>query len=794
MLHNNFKIAWRTLKKQWQYSLINITGLAAGMACCILIVLYVRDERSYDQYHHDAARIYRVARIEINNDGQQEPRARTVRAVAFTLRQDLAEVAASATLFQCRQMAMQYNEAQFIETRVFEADSNLFNVFTFPFLKGSPQTSLADPNGVVITASTARKYFGTEEPIGKMIRSEKMDLYVTGVVKDVPANSHFHFDMLIPLRTVEVEHNTQWLGGMNYFTYVKLNEGVVPAAFEANLKTHVKKYNPETRDAYFIQPLTAIHLTSNLKGELEPNGDAADLKIITVIAFFVIITACVNYINLATARATKRAREVGVRKVSGALRHTLMGQFLAEAVLTALLSFITALLMVLALIHPFNEFTGKHFDLLHPDLFTLWTSLAALAIAIGLIAGLYPALFLSSLNPVKVLKGSFTNVSASAGFLRKALVAFQFIISICLIIATIVIVQQTEYILNKDPGFDKEQVIILSNADRLHNREVLEAQIAQLPDVKGVGASTTIIGKPTWTTNIKADPSQNFQLIDFFQIDYGYFDALGIQLQKGRKFSPLFPADTINTIILNETAVKALNLKDPVGQRLIWDEGGPDTTIYATVVGVVRDFHYASFHEPIRPFAFLVRNTFFVHGDFTSKLFIKTDSRHIGNTLQQLEKLWKEHVPQRPFTYEFMDDSFSALHAAEERFKTLFTWLTGLAIFIACLGLSGLTAFVVAQRTKEIGIRKVLGASVGNILVLINKDVMKLIITALIIAAPIAFYFMEQWLLNFAYHVELQWWIVAIAGAVVTVIMIITTGYQSVKASLNNPVESLKVE
>jgi putative ABC transport system permease protein len=393
-----------------------------------------------------------------------------------------------------------------------------------------------------------------------------------------------------------------------------------------------------------------------------------------------------------------------------------------------------------------------------------------------------------------VLKGGFVDVKGSAGFLRKALVAFQFTISICLIIATIVIIQQMEYILNKDPGFDKEQVIVLTNADGLPNREVLKVQIAQLPDVTGVGASTTIIGKPTWTTNIKADPAQNFQLIDFLQIDYGYFDALGIQLLKGRKFSPLFPADTINTIILNETAVRALNLKEPIGQRLIWDEGGPDTTLYASVVGVVRDFHYASFHEPIRPFAFLVRNNFFVHGDFTSKLFIKTDSRYTGNTLRQLEKLWKEHVPQRPFSYVFLDDSFNTLHATEERFKTLFTWLTALAIFIACLGLSGLTAFVVTQRKKEIGIRKVLGASVTNIVVLINKDFMKMILAALIIAAPIAFYFMEKWLEDFAYRVELKWWIIAVAGAVVTLIMIITTGYQSVKASLNNPVESLKVE
>jgi putative ABC transport system permease protein len=792
MMQSYLTMAWRAMRNQWQYSLINMPGLAAGMTCCIFILLYVRDERSYDRYHCDPDRIYRVVRTEINNEGQREPRARTVRAIAFTLRQELPEVEAAAAIYPCREITMRHAGKQFLETRVLEADSNLFSVFTFPFVKGSPDEALKDPQAIVITESTAQKYFGTAEPIGKVISSEHADHYVTGVLKDVPLNSHFHFDMLIPLRTIEVAHNTQWLGNQNYLTYVKLKASASPVAFEEHLRAQSQKYRPDSRDVYTIQRLTAIHLTSNLTGELEPNGDFRTLQVITVIALFVIITAGINYVNLATARATKRAKEVGIRKTSGALRRALVGQFLTESVLMAMIAFVLALLIMAALLHPFNQLCGKQLDLLHPDLRETWLYLTGFAIITGLLAGIYPALLLSSFNPVKVLKSGFSGTAGSAAWLRKSLVVFQFTVSTCLIIATIVIIQQLNYIAGKDPGFDKEQVIIVSQADRLRNRQVLEQQIEQLAEVACVGASTSIIGKGNWTTNISTSLSQTYRLIDFCQVDYEYLDALGIRLLKGRNFSPQFAADTINTIILNETAVKDLNLEDAVGQQLIWDEGGRDTTLYASVVGVVRDFHYASFHEPIRPFALLVRNSFFVHGDFTSHLLIRIKGGHIRNTISRIERIWREHVPQRPFTYRFLDDSFSALHAAEERFKILVAWLTGLAIFIACLGLFALVAFTSALRTKEIGIRKVLGASSASIVVMINKDVIKLVLIALVIASPISFYYMDQWLQSFAYRIGITWWVFAVTGAATLIIVSITTGYQSVKASMTNPVDSLK--
>ncbi|MBT1696820.1 ABC transporter permease [Fulvivirgaceae bacterium PWU4] len=791
MVRNYFKMAWCTLKNQWQNNLVNITGLATGMMCCIFTMLYVRDERSYDRYHHNAERIYRVIRTEINSDGQRETWARTVRAIAFTLSHDLPEVEAAAAIYPCREMAMRHAGKQFLEARVLEADSNLFSVFTFPFIKGTPAKALKHPQSIVIAESVARRYFGTAEPIGQVISSEQADYYVTGVIKDIPANAHFHFDMLIPLRTLEVAHNTQWLGNRNYLTYVKVKAFSTPAQLEEKLRSLALRYSPSSRDVYGIQPLTSIHLTSALNGELEPNSDAGVLQVVTIIALFVMIIAGVNYVNLATAQGFKRAKEVGIRKTSGASRLALAGQFLTESVLTAVIAFVLALLMTAALLHPFNQLSGKQFALLHLDL--PWIYLTGFAVAIGLLAGLYPALLLSAFSPVKVLKGA-SSASAGTAWLRKCLVIFQFTISIGLTIAVIVIVRQMDYIARKDPGFQRAQVIIVHNADRLSNRQVLEQEIKQLSAVAHVGASTAIIGKGHWTTNIRTGPAQPYRLIDFCQINYEYLDALGIRLLMGRKFSSRFPADTINTIILNQTAVKELGLEAPVGQQLIWNEGGPDTTLYASVVGVVDDFHYASFHEAIRPFAFLVRNSFFVQGDFTSNLFIRINGGRIPETIRHIEKIWMKHVPQRPFTYRFMDDSFRELHAADERFEGVVSWLTALAMFIACLGVFALVTFMMAQRTKEIGIRKVLGASSVSIVVMINKDLIRMVLLALAIATPIALHYMDRWLQGFAYRTEITWWIFLLTGAVTLGIVLATTAYQSIRASRANPVISLRTE
>lgn len=794
MYKNYFKIGWRNLLRNKGYSFINIAGLAVGMACCIFTLLYVRHEQSYDRYHDGGERIYRIVRDDVNNAGQSEPQATTPRAMALTMRNDLPEVEAAATLFQSRQIPMQYGDKLFYEDRVYETDSNLFKVFTFPFVKGSAKEAFATPQSVVITENTAKKYFGAEDPVGKLMRSENSEYFVTGIVKDVPDNSHFRFDILIPLRTIEERFNTIW-GPPNFYTYIKLKESVDPVSFEIKLAKYASaKYERKPLDKFHTQALTNIHLHSKLKRELEANGDAAVIRIVTTIAVFIIFMAGINYINLATARSTGRAKEVGIRKTSGALQRGLISQFLTESVLTAMLAFTLAVVLITLLLPSFNQLVGKQLELFVPELWLVWLSLAGLAVVIGIIAGLYPAVHLSSFNPVHVLKSNM-KTTGGTGWLRKALVCLQFTISICLIIGTTVVISQMNFINSKYPGFDKEHVIVVPNARMLNNRQVMEHRIAQLAGVKKVGASTgNVVGAPNWTGNIRTENTQTDRTINFCQINYDYIDALGIQLLEGRQFSPDFPADTVNTLILNEAAVRDLNLTDPIGQRLIWDASSLDTVLYATVVGVVGDFHFTSFHESIKPFAFLIRNNFFVQEDFTSRLFIKTATGNPAETVSQIGKIWKEFAPQRPYSYTFLDDNFKNLHAPEERFKVLFSCLTGLGIFIVCLGLFALIAFVTQLRTKEIGIRKVLGASVPNIMIMLNKDFIKLALVALIIASPVVFYFMSRWLEDFAYRISLEWWMFALAGIVACMIVVITTGYQSIKASLANPVDSLRSE
>lgn len=792
MLHYHLKTAWRNLVRQRQYSLINITSLGVGMTCCIFITLYVRDEISFDLYHSGSDRIFRIIRAETNTDGQSEQQSRTVKAVAYSLRRELPEVESAATIYQLPQLVVANGDNDFYETGIYETDSNFFQVFDFPFVKGSAGEVLKTPKSVVITESMWHKYFGSEDPIGKPLRIDNTDRFVEGVVKDVPENSHFHFEFLVSLRTFETEHDTQWQGMRGYHTYVKLREHTDPATFETNLRALAAKSVPDSNDQYSIQALTDIHLHSNLKGELEPNGDEATIRILVSIAVIIIIVACINYVNLATARSIKRAKEVGVRKTSGARRNSLVAQFLTESVLTSMLSMIFSTMLLIIFLPSFNQLTGKTFELFSSDLTEAWIFLAMLAIVLGLISGIYPALYLSSLDPVRVLKTGATSPLSGAS-LRKTLVVVQYVISIGLLIGTITIIRQMDYIVSRGPGFDKDMVIVINNAGSIPGRRVLEERMEHLAGVKAVGASTTMPGMPGWTGNIRADHATADRLINFSQVDYEYLDAMGIRLIEGRNFSRNSPVDTINTIIINETAVRELNLANPVGQRMIWAERR-DTTVYATVIGVVNDFHYASFREPIQPCAFLVRNDFFVQFDFTSKLFVKTAGVRNSAILPQLEEIWKEFVPGRPFTYVFMDESFREWHAPEQKFKDVFTLLTGLSLFIAALGLFALVAFVSEQRRKEIGIRKVMGASVSNIVVMISNEFIILIGIALIVSTPLAWFFARRWLENFAYHTNLEWWIFAVAGVITFMVAMASTAYQSFKASIANPVDSIRAD
>ncbi|HTF17417.1 MAG TPA: ABC transporter permease [Chryseolinea sp.] len=808
MLSNQLKIISRTLIHQWRYSLINISSLAFALACSIIIGLHVVDEQRYDCFHRQADNIYRVARTTVNTDGQQESWATTVRAIAYTIRQDVSDVEAATTFARCQEMSMFRRGHPLLERNIIEADSNLFQVFSFEFIHGNPNAALNDDQSIVLTEQTALRYFGRTDVTGEHIDSEKASYTVTAVLKDMPTQSHFHFDMIIPLRTIEIAHNTNWMGNQKYFTYVKLRDQEATPGDQATalfltqqLAQQKEKYAPNSTDGYFIQRLTDIHLHSHLRNELEPNNDARSLDIMLLVALFVIVSAGVNYTNLASARATTRAKEIGVRKTSGATRRVLISQFLMESVSMTMIAFFFAVLIVGVLIHPFNDIMDKSIEPFDPSMAIWWLAAALFAMAVGLLSGIYPGIFLSSFNPVLVLKGATMNSTSSGGTTRKYLVGLQFAISTSLILVTLMIYRQMHFIRSKDPGFKKEQVLVISNAGGLPNREVLENDIRQLSGVSYVGASTAAVGASTatsgnghWTTNIRANAFDSFRVIDFCQVNYEYVDALGLELVAGRNFSPEHPADMVNSIILNETAVRDLNLDDPIGRQLIWNEGGPDTVIYATVVGVVKDFHYQSFHEAVRPFAMLVRNTFFVHGDFTSNLFVQFQPANSHDVVPAVGLVWNAHVPGRPFTYAFLDDNFAKLHAAEERFTQLFTWITAIGIFISSVGLFGLISFVSEQRTREIGIRKVLGASITSLMLLINRDVVKVGFVALLISFPIAAYFIGIWLHGFAYHVEITGEVFAWVAAATLALLFTATGYHSLQAATRNPVRSLKAE
>lgn len=789
MLKNYLTIAFRNLLRHKLFSLINILGLASGLVCCSFILLYVQHELSYDKYHQHAPTIYRVVKDFVNKEGDRLPDATTPPALAVALQKDLPEVEKVVRLFPNWgiKYLVKYKDNQFYEEKLYRADPSIFDVFTFPFLKGDPTRALQAPNSIVLTESAARKYFGEEDPFGKLLQVDVNEgsFLVTGIIKDIPSPSHFSFDFLIPFSTLGKDLDQSW-GSYNYYTYVKLKSKDHIASFDAKLQALFASYQPESKNIFYSQALTDIHLRSHLKWELSSNGDARYVRILITIAIFVIFMACCNYVNLATARSANRAKEVGIRKVSGAVRWALIKQFLAESLLMAWVSAAVAALFVILLMPLFNNLTEKSFDLFTKEQVPFWLLVCGIASLVGLLAGIYPALYLSSFEAVKVLKGQSLG-SRKFAFLRKSLVSLQFVISISLIIGTIIITKQIAFIQTAKLGFDKEQVLVLPNSGGLANRDVIKQQLSLIPSVVKVGASSGVLGGMNWTTGMSVKGSEKEVLMNYSLVDYEYVDALGLELMEGRKFARAYGSDSSNALIINEKAVKELGLTHPIGKQLILDQTA-DTVIYATVIGVVKDFHFTSFHQAIKPFAFAIGNT------NPTNMFIKVNSKDMEQTLRSLKASWESLVADRPFDYYFLDESYQRLHKSEERFQTIFSYMTSLAIFISCLGLFALAAYMAERRTKEIGIRKVLGASLVSILGLLSGEFIILTLIAFLLAAPISWFAMEKWLENFAYRIDISFWIFILAGICSLLIALLAVGYQAIKAALANPVKSLRNE
>ncbi len=796
MFKNYFKTAFRNLLKHKMHAFINILGLVIGIACCLIILLFVQDELSYDRFHAGADDMYRiVSKAEVGGRTVNLPTSPA--PMARAMKNDFPEVISAVTVADMRKSLMVYNDRQFYENGIILADSTLFDVFSFNLLKGNPKTALADVHSVILSEETAKKYFGGDDPMGKVIRMEnKFDLKVTGIVEK-PRQSHFTFDMLIPIQILNeiiAEGYTRFWVDLSNYTYFRLGKNASPSDLEAKLPAFVEKYCGNDLRKYGVkweptfQSLTDIHLYSKFEVDIGTPGDIKYVYIFSAIALFVLLIACLNYMNLSTARSANRAKEVGLRKVVGANRGELMRQFLIESLVLTFIGLTLAVGVVLLSLSCFNAFIGKELSLFdNPVLFI--AGILGITVFIGVLAGSYPAFFLSSFNPIDVLKGKFKAGAKSAGF-RMALVIIQFTISIILIISTAMVYKQLRFIQNKKLGFNKEQVIVVPMRDpSLQAKyESIRAEIGRIPSVTGVAASSDMPcrGKMVNLFVPEGAKDNEGQAMQSYRVDYDFIDVMGMEMAQGRKFSKDMKTDEAQAFIINETAAKSLGWEQPIGKRWKWVSG--DGNREGTVIGVVKDFHTMSLHQPVEPVVMCINR------DEWNNAIIRFQTDNVLQTVGAIETKWKAIDPSRPFEYYFYDEVFEDLYRTENKLMAVVGYFSMLAIFVACLGLFGLASFTAEQRTKEMGIRKTLGATMANIVLLLSKEFTKWVIIANVIAWPAAYYAMDHWLQNFAYRTDIGIAVFIASGTAALLIALLTVSFQSVKTALANPIESLRYE
>ena len=808
MLKNYLKVAFRNLIRFKTYSFINIAGLAIGIACCLLILLYIQNELSYDRFNKKADRIFRI-NTDLKFGATELAIPVCSDMMGPMLKQDFPQVEEYTRIYNFggKKMVKKGNNFN-TEQKIAYVDSTFFKVFTFPALAGNTDNILNEPNTVVITKSIAKKYFNTVDAVGKYIETDDngRTLYkVTAVIKDMPENSHFRFDFLFSMKNL----NYDWgnFVSSNFHTYLLLKKGVDYKKFEKNFsiyndkyvfpyaKKHIQVNSKEeferagNKIEYSLIPITKIHLYSKRIQEISPAGNIQYVYIFSAVALFILLIACINFMNLTTARSANRAREVGIRKVLGTERKSLIYQFLTESTLTALIAVILAIVIVYHVLSFFNNISGKELSINALYSSSILLFLLLLPFLIGLIAGSYPSFFLSRFSPIEIIKGRLSSGSKGGG-LRSALVVFQFAASIILITGTIIIYKQLNFIQNKNLGYQKDQVLIIDDVYNLGKN--IEAFKNEMLKINGVTSGTISGFLPIPSArnfsafyNKAEMVSESGFTMQRWKIDYDYLKTLGIKLIKGRNFSPGFGSDSLS-LIINEAAEKQLGYKDPLNEKLYTWVGGGRLVSY-NIIGVVKNFHFESFHQDIGPLCF-------VHGRNNDLASFKINAAQTPNILKEAEVIWKRMASGMPFSYKFMDDSFSEVYKAEQQVGTLALSFSILAIFVACLGLFGLATFLAEQKTKEIGVRKVLGASVPSILSMLSKEFTKWIVIANVIAWPLAYYFMNKWLQEFAYRIEIGWWIFALSGIIAIIIALLTVSIQALKAAIANPIKSLRYE
>ncbi len=800
MIHNYLKVAFRNIKRHKGYSFINIAGLAIGMACTILISFYILDEVSYDKYHEKTDSIYRL--VQILDPGQEDEYETIVQSALYAplLLEEIPEVKNAARIYAPkiwgRSVLIDYKDKSFYTQELIFADASLFKMFSFPFAHGNPETVFLDPQSIVITENVAEKYFEGEDPMGKVITYDNQHQFkVTGVLKNIPRNSHFRFDFVVPMESypmVMQERLEKWTNSA-FPTYVELPKNYDITALQEKIPTLIKSHRGKSVDTEFwFQPLTRIHLHSHLSDELGTNSDIRYVYIFIVIALFVLSIACMNFINLSTARATHRAREVGIRKMVGANRAKLIKQFLFESIIICLIALAASLFLVWVFLPSFTKIFNVQIDFSFINPYSYMAILTIITLFTGFLSGIFPAFFLSSFNLTSVLKGHFLTGKRGKNMLRKWLVVAQFAISTILVICTGIIYDQLNYIQKSDLGFNKESVVVIPtrrDEEVISKAGVLKTTFEKDSGVLNVTASSQTPGIKMFGryAQTEGDAKDKWKSVKSLWVDHDFIKTYELSLLAGRSFSKEFGTDAEKSFILNETAVKMFGFSSPensIGKRIDLNYGRK----IGTIIGVTRDFNFLSLHSKIEPIIMHINPDRFYY------ISARINNQNVQATLDYLERKWREILPQRPFDYFFLERDYSEQYHSDQSFGTLLSYFSFIAIFISCLGLFGLISYSVERRTKEIGIRKVLGASISKVFYLIAKEFMYAIGIAAVIAWPAAYFVMAKWLQSFAYRISIGLRAFIFSAVLALIVALLTVSYQAIKAATANPADSLRYE
>jgi len=793
LLKNYLKITLRNIQKNKGYSLLNISGLAVGIACTVLILVWVKHELSYDRFHKKADRIYRVV-VSSSDDGIPT-NANGSFAVGPALKKDFPEIQETVLIRKFGQNDKRYvgyRDKKFYEPRFFFAEPTILTVFNFPLVKGDPATALDEPNSVVITEEMASKYFGNDNPIGKVIETdlyndgELMLFRVSGIVRDVPHNSHLHFDFLASYDS-QKDISENFSGFYQHFTYILLDGPASAAALDDKLLNFLHRH--WTEDPWYtlhLQPLSDIHLHSRLRAEIEPNGNILYVYLFTAIAVFVLLIACINFMNLSTACAVKRAKEVGIRKVVGARKNQLINQFLGESLLLSLISGLTAILLIILFLPLFNRFTGKAITLLSLINPSIMLSTAAIILTVGIISGVYPAFFLSAFQPLSALKTSSLN-SSLGSMMRKGLVIFQFALSIGIICASLIAYKQMDFIQSRSLGYDKEQIMVIPlSTDLRENYNAVRAELLKNPGIENTATSNLVPTRGSFHLSFRFEGREESLGQVIYQIDTEFFATYGLELLAGEKTQRPISNDSSWEYLVSALTTQEAGYSSPheaLGKRVDFEENR------GQIVGIVSDINIYSLHQQPYSISYLVNSI--QNHDYLS---LRILPQNIEGTIGHIQKVWQEMVPNYPLDYFFLDESFEQMHFSDKKMSEFFTVFSILAIFIACLGLFGLAAYTAEQKTKEIGVRKILGATAPSIYFLLSREFLKWVILANLIAWPIAYFTMQKWLQNFVFRTSIGWEVFLISGAAALGIAVLTVSIQSLKATTANPVDSLRYE